>query len=87
MPRGFSDDFWTITSNARLTSLSKSEKAIVRTDFFGLMTTSTAGLGIGRVKRTDSRKRRFIRLRSTAPPRARLTVNPTRIPSPSVRFR
>ncbi len=46
------------------------------------MTTSAAGPATGLVSRTASRKRRFIRLRCTAPPKARPTVNPTRNPEP-----
>jgi hypothetical protein len=45
-----------------------------------LITTSAATPATGRDMRTASRKRRFIRLRSTAPPSARPTVNPIRSP-------
>ena len=85
LPRGSSAIFWRITSNARLTSASSTENSTVRTEFFGLITTSTAGPGDVRLKRTASRNRRFMRFRSTAPPSARPTVKPTRIPSPSAR--
>jgi hypothetical protein len=72
--------FCSITTKARLTSFTTSAKSTVNSDFFGLITTSALAPASGRVNRTASRKRRFIRLRSTAPPSARLTVNPMRSP-------
>src|SRR6202050_3695426 len=74
------DSFCSITANARVTSLRTAAKSVVSNDFFGLMTTSAAIAVSGSVMRTASRKRRFMRLRWTAPPRARPTVNPTRRP-------
>lgn len=72
------DNFCSITAKARVTSFKIAAKSAVRSDFFGLITTSAARLVGGCDKRTASRRRRFMRLRSTAPPRARLTVKPTR---------
>ena len=76
-----------ITSKARVTSAISAENSAVRRLFFGLITTSIAGPIAGRVNRTHSRNLRFIRLRSTAPPKTRPTVKPTRKPSPSGRGR
>ena len=70
--------FCSMISNARRTSFTKSAKSTASTDFLGLMTTSALDPAIGRVSRTASRRRRFIRLRCTAPPSARPTVNPMR---------
>jgi hypothetical protein len=78
--RNFDDKFCSITAKARLTSLSTTEKSVTNNDFFGLITTSAATPQGGEDKRTASRKRRFMRLRCTAPPSARPTVNPTRSP-------
>jgi hypothetical protein len=72
--------FCSITRKARLTSFTTSAKSAVNSDFFGLITTSALAPASGRVSRTASRKRRFIRLRSTAPPSPRPTVNPMRSP-------
>jgi hypothetical protein len=72
--------FSSITTNARPTSFTTSPKSTVKSPFFGLMTTSALAPTGGRVSRTASRNRRFIRLRSTAPPSARPTVNPMRSP-------
>ena len=79
-PVTFCDSFCSITVKALLTSFSTTEKSVVNNDFFGLITTSAATPASGRDLRTASRKRRFMRLRCTAPPRARPTVNPTRRP-------
>src|SRR6266571_4979886 len=76
----FPASFSSMTTKARLTSFTTAAKSTVNNDFFGLMTTSALALAAGRVSRTASRKRRFIRLRCTAPPSARLTVNPIRSP-------
>src|SRR5258707_12692622 len=72
--------FFAITSKARPTSSSTTENSSVSTDFFGLITTSTAPASFSteRRSRTASRSRRLIRFRSTAPPSTRPTVNPTR---------
>ena len=73
--------FCSMTTKARRTSFTIESKSAVNTIFLGLMTTS-AGISVpGRVRRTASRRRRFMRLRWTAPPRARPTVNPTRRPA------
>jgi hypothetical protein len=77
----FGAAFCVITSKARRISCCSPAKSAVSSDFFGLITTSTNGGTSGQQLRTDSRKRRFIRFRSTAPPRARLTVKPMRIPA------
>src|ERR1700731_3418759 len=76
----FSTSFFAITSKARPTSSSTTENSSVSTDFFGLMTTSTAPalFSTERRSRTASRIRRLIRFRSTAPPSTLPTVNPTR---------
>ena len=50
----------------------------------GLMTISHPAPTRSRRGRTASRTRRLIRLRTTAPPRARGQVNPTRTPPPVV---
>jgi hypothetical protein len=71
---------FSITSKARRTSFCKFANSVVRNDFFGLITTSTETFGTDSCSRTASRKRRFMRLRSTAPPNARPTVKPMRIP-------
>ncbi len=76
----FRETFCSITSKARLTSFNTFSKSAVSSDFFGLITTSTATGAPGRVNRTASRSRRFMRFRSTAPPSTRPTVNPTRSP-------
>lgn len=70
--------FCCTTANAFSTSFNNSSNSTFNNDFLGLMTTSAAILFCGRRRRTASRSRRFMRLRSTAPPNARLTVNPTR---------
>src|ERR1700693_2252740 len=75
-----SESFCSMTTKARLTSLTTVLKSTVSNAFFGLMTTSAFAPASGRVSRTASRKRRFIRLRCTAPPSARPTVNPLRGP-------
>ena len=72
--------FFSMTTKAWRTSFSNASKLVVNSTFFGLITTSAPGPGRGRVRRTASRKRRFMRLRWTAPPRARPTVNPIRRP-------
>jgi hypothetical protein len=77
---GFPASFCSMTSSARLTSLRTAAKSTDSSDFFGLMTTSAATPSDGTAMRTASRKRRFMRLRCTAPPSARPTVNPTRRP-------
>lgn len=74
------ESFCSTTTKARLTSFTTAVKSLVSNDFFGLMTTSAEIPCTGRVMRTASRKRRFMRLRCTAPPSARPTVNPTRSP-------
>src|SRR6202158_4235060 len=76
----FSTSLLAITSRARPTSSSTTENSSVSTDFFGLITTSTAPASFSteRRSRTASRSRRLIRFRSTAPPSTRPTVNPTR---------
>src|ERR1700690_709511 len=76
----FCVNFFVIASNARPTSSSTAENSTVRTDFFGLITTSMepADASAERCSRTASRKRRLIRLRSTAPPSTRPTVKPMR---------
>lgn len=76
----FPDNFCSITAKARVTSFSTAAKSVVSNDFLGLMTTSAATPAGGRVMRTASRKRRFVRFRWTAPPRARPTVKPMRRP-------
>jgi len=78
----FPDNFCSITAKPRLTSLTTSAKSAFSSDFLGLITTSAPTPAHERVpaRRTASRKRRFMRLRSTAPPKARPTVNPTREP-------
>ena len=75
-----------MTTKARRTSFSTASKSLVSNDFFGLMTMSALTSAGGRDNRTASRSRRFMRLRSTAPPRARPTVNPTRSPRAGVAF-
>ena len=55
-------------------------KSMVSNDFFGLITTSALTAEGIRESRTASRSRRFMRFRCTAPPSARPTVNPTRVP-------
>ena len=82
----FHVSFCSIISKALPTSLTTWAKSMVSSDFFGLMTTSAFGVARGRVSRTASRKRRFIRLRCTAPPRARPTVNPMRSPGATGTF-
>jgi hypothetical protein len=77
----FPDSFCSITAKARVTSFTTAAKSVVSNDFLGLMTTSAATPVVGRVMRTASRRRRFMRLRWTAPPRARPTVNPMRRPA------
>jgi hypothetical protein len=83
--------FCSITTKARLSSFTIAVKSTVSNDFFGLITISTsttsafAPAGVS-VSRTASRKRRFIRLRCTAPPRARPTVNPIRGPDATGAF-
>src|ERR1700686_1535712 len=74
--------FFAITSRARPPSSSPPENSSVSTDFFGLITPSTAPalFSTERRSRTASRNRRLIRFRSTAPPSTRPTVNPTRAP-------
>jgi len=74
----FSPNFFAIAAKARLTSSNRTGNSTVSTDFLGLMTTSTAVFSARRSKRTASRKRRLIRLRSTAPPSNRPTVKPKR---------
>lgn len=81
LANGFAETFCAITSKARRTSCSRPAKSAFISDFLGLTTTSTAGITAGQQARTDARSRRFIRLRSTAPPRARLTVKPIRMPA------
>jgi len=76
-----------ITSKARPISSPNSANSSLSTDFLGLTTTSTGSETAGQCKRTDSRNRRFMRLRSTAPPSTRPTVNPMRRPSPCSRRR
>lgn len=76
----FPESFCSITTKARLTSFTTAVKSAVSKDFFGLITTSAAAPAGGSVMRTASRRRRFMRLRWTAPPNARPTVNPTRSP-------
>jgi hypothetical protein len=73
--------FCSTTVSARRTSSHTVSKSVVSNDFLGLMTTSTFNFVGGCERRTASRRRRFIRLRCTAPPRARPTVNPTRRPA------
>jgi hypothetical protein len=77
--------FRSITTKARFTSFTTSAKSMTSNDFFGLMTTSAATPAGSPHSRTASRKRRFIRLRCTAPPRARPTVNPMRGPDVALR--
>src|SRR5580765_2228854 len=72
--------FFSITTKAWRTSFSNASNSTVKTAFFGLITTSAFGPGRGRLRRTASRRRRFMRFRCTAPPKARPTVNPTRSP-------
>jgi len=72
--------FCSTTVKARRISSSTAWKSAVTSDFFGFITTSASTFDGGCESRTASRKRRFMRLRSTAPPSARLTVNPTRSP-------
>jgi len=74
------DSFLSMTTKAWRTSFNSASKPVVKSTFFGLITTSAPWPGTGRVRRTASRKRRFMRLRWTAPPSARPTVNPTRRP-------
>jgi len=74
--------FFSIATKAWRTSFSSGSKSTVKTAFFGLITTSASGPGRGRLRRTASRRRRFVRFRCTAPPRTRPTVNPTRSPEP-----
>src|ERR1700674_1775116 len=74
--------FCSMTTKARLTSFSTSAKSTVHSHLFALITTSAFTPLAGRVSRTASRKRRFIRLRCTAPPSARPTVNPMGSPEP-----
>src|SRR6202163_1175763 len=78
----FSTSRFAITSKARPTSSSTTENSSVSTDFFGLITTSTAPASFSaeRRSRTASRNRRLILFRSTAPPSTLPTVNPTRVP-------
>src|SRR6267378_6386139 len=78
----FSTSFFAITSKARPTSSSTNENSSVSTDFFGLITTSTAPVPFSteRRSRTASRNRRLIRFRVTAPPSTLPTVNPMRAP-------
>src|ERR1700680_2709355 len=75
-----STSFFAITSKARPTSSSTTENSSVSTDFFGLITTSTAPASFSaeRPSHAAPRRRRLIRFRSTAPPSTRPTVNPTR---------
>ena len=70
----------TIIESSLRSHSSSSENSAFNTDFFGLMTTSTGIPRPGQCKRTASRNRRFMRLRSTAPPSTRPTVNPTQAP-------
>jgi len=72
--------FCSMTTKARRTSFSSTAKSAVSADFLGLMTTSASTVTGGRDSRTASRNRRRMRLRCTAPPKARLTVKPTRTP-------
>ena len=74
------DSFCSMTAKALVTSFSTTEKSMASKDFFGLITTSAATPFGGLDRRTASRKRRFMRLRCTAPPRTRPTVNPMRSP-------
>src|SRR5439155_762730 len=69
-----------ITSKARPTSLRNSAKSACNNDFFGLITTSKGPASNCACNRTASRKRRFIKFLSTAPPRFLPTVKPTRSP-------
>jgi len=78
-------NFCRILSNARAISSNTVSNSVVRNDRFGLITTSTGSSVIEQRKRTPSRKRRLMRLRSTAPPSARLTVKPILRPSPDSR--
>src|SRR5260221_11073289 len=72
--------FFAITSRARPTSSSTTENSSVSTDFFGLITTSTAPalFSTARPSLTASRSRLFIRFRSTPPPSTCHTVTPSR---------
>jgi hypothetical protein len=77
--------FPSITTKARHTSFTTSAKSMTSKDFFGLMTTSAPTSPGKPQSRTASRNRRFMRLRCTAPPRARPTVNPMRGPEVALR--
>lgn len=72
--------FCPMTAKAFCTSSSNCVNPAVKTDFFGLITTSAAKPDSVRDNRTASRRRRLMRLRCTAPPSARPTVNPMRSP-------
>src|SRR5882762_7214681 len=73
-------DFCKTVSKARPTSFTTTANSALRMTRFGFITTSIGGALTGRVIRTASRIRRRMRLRSTAPPSARLTVKPMRRP-------
>ena len=77
---------WIANCNPRLTSVATSVKGICNTDFRGWITTSTGASTLGHEIRTASRIRRLRRLRSTAPPNALPTVNPTRSELPGSVF-
>ena len=64
----------------RSTSRCRSGRGAWRAFNRGLMTMDHCGFSRSRVKRTASRNRRLIRLRTTAGPRARGTVRPMRGP-------
>jgi hypothetical protein len=69
-----------IVWNAARTSCASKRKSAFTADFFGLITTSTGAVNKDKLRRAASRTRRRIRLRSTAPPKARLKVKPSRGP-------
>src|SRR5581483_6452085 len=75
--------FCLMARNACCTSLWITENSACAAERLGLITTSTGKFKALRLKRAASRRRRFRRLRWTAPPSARPTVNPIRGPRDS----